>query len=479
MDFVAPDISLAAPELFVMAMASLVLLVDVFLRQEQRHITYNLTQLTLLGAALITLYGYTAEPVIGFHGHYINDPMAVVLKLSVYLIAAAVFLYSREYLRDRNLYKGEYYVLGLFGVLGMMIMISGGSFLSIYLGLELLALSQYALVAFNRDSPTAAEAAMKYFILGALASGMLLYGISMIYGATASLAIHEVAAALAVAPAELDLILVFGLVFLVVGLAFKLGAVPFHMWVPDVYQGAPTSVTLYIGSAPKIAAFALLIRVLAEAMGELHGDWQQMLIILAALSLIIGNLVAIVQTNIKRMLAYSTIAHVGFLLLGVIAGTPEGYAAAMFYTITYALMTTGAFGVILLLSRAGVEADNISDFKGLNERNPWLALMMLLFMMSLAGIPFLVGFYAKLVVLQAAIGAGLVWLAILAVLFAVVGAFYYLRIVKFMYFDPPDAEPLQVPELDTQVAIGANGLLTVLLGLYPTALMALCYAAFL
>jgi NADH-quinone oxidoreductase subunit N len=482
MPFTTPDLSLVAAELFVMLMACLVLVVDVFLKPEQRHITYNLTQLTLLGAALLTLYGYGEQTVIGFSGHYIADPLGGVLKLSIYVIAAAVFLYSRDYLRERDLFKGEYYVLGLFGVLGMMIMVSAQSFLTVYLGLELLALCQYALVATNRDSPSAAESAMKYFVLGALASGMLLYGISMIYGATGTLVLSEVAAAIQ-QPSQFDLVLVFGLVFLVVGLAFKLGAVPFHMWLPDVYQGAPTSVTLYLASAPKIAAFALVMRILAEGMGPLHGDWQQMLVILAALSLVLGNLVAIAQSNIKRMLAYSTISHVGFLLLGVIAGTPEGYAAAMFYTITYALMTTGAFGIIILLSQAGFEAEQITDFRGLNERNPWLAFLMLLFMMSLAGIPFLVGFYAKLAVLQAAISAGLVWLAVLAVVSAVIGAFYYLRVVKFVYFDKPDpASPhqatLTVEALDTRVVISANGLLVIALGIYPTALMSWCYAAF-
>ncbi len=473
-----PDLLLVAPEFFVMIMACLVLIVDVFLKPGQRHITYGLTQLTLLGAALLTLWGYARAPVIGFDGHYINDAMAGVLKLSIYAIAATVFLYSRDYLKERDhLFKGEYYALGLFGVLGMMIMVSAQSFLTIYLGLELLALCQYALVAINRDSPTAAESAMKYFVLGALASGMLLYGISMIYGATGSLLLHEVAAVVQ-QPGGLDLVLVFGLVFLVVGLAFKLGAVPFHMWLPDVYQGAPTSVTLYLGTAPKIAAFALLIRVLAEGLGGLHGDWFQMLTILAALSLITGNLIAIAQTNIKRMLAYSTISHVGFLLLGVIAGTPQGYAAAMFYIITYALMTTGAFGIVILLSRAGFEAEQISDLKGLNERNPWLAFMMLLFMMSLAGIPFLVGFYAKLAVLQAAISVGLVWLSLLAVVFAVIGAFYYLRVIKYIYFDQPTLQPFTVDHLDTRIVISANGLLVIALGIYPTALMSWCYAAF-
>jgi NADH-quinone oxidoreductase subunit N len=480
MNFVTPDISLAAPELFVMSFTCLVLVIDVFLIQQQRHITYKLSQLTLLGALLLTLHGFGGERVIGFDGHYIRDTLSDVLKIALYLTCAAVFLYSRDYLRDRNLFKGEYYVLGLFGLLGMMIMVSAHSFLTVYLGLELLSLCLYALVAFNRDNAAASEAAMKYFVLGALASGMLLYGISMIYGATGSIAIVGVTDALAQGMTDNRIVLSFGLVFLVVGLAFKLGAVPFHMWLPDVYQGAPTSVTLYIGSAPKLAAFALIIRVLTEGMGALHSDWQQMLMILAALSLAAGNLVAIAQTNIKRMLAYSTISHVGFLILGVLAGTLQGYSAALFYTITYVLMVTAAFGIILILSKAGFEAENISDFKGLNERNPWLAFLMLLVMMSMAGIPFLVGFYAKLIVLQAAIAAGLIWLAILAVVFSVIGAFYYLRIVKYMYFDKVETgdEVFEIAALDTKIAISTNGLLIVALGLYPTALMTLCQVAF-
>jgi NADH-quinone oxidoreductase subunit N len=360
----------------------------------------------------------------------------------------------------------------------MMIMVSAHSLLSVYLGLELLSLSLYALVATDRDSPVASEAAMKYFVLGSLASGMLLYGISMIYGATGSVDLQMVADAVARLGTD-NLVLVFGLVFLVVGLSFKLGAVPFHMWLPDVYQGAPTPVTLFIGSAPKLAAFALVMRILVDGLGALQGDWQGMLIILAAASMALGNLVAIAQTNIKRMLAYSTISHVGFLLLGILAATPEGYAAAMFYTIVYVLMAVGAFGVIIMLSRAGFEAENIDDFKGLNDRSPWLAFLMMMIMMSMAGVPFLVGFYAKWVVLQAIVNIGLVWLAILGVVFSVIGAFYYLRVVKCMYFDKAEqSEPIQL-SLDTEIAISANGLLLVALGLYPTALMGWCAAALL
>ncbi len=473
MDFVAPDLMPALPEIFIMTAACLILVVDAFLPQERRQVTYALVQLSLLVAVGMGIATYSAQPVLTLGGHYVKDALGDLLKLGIYITAAVGFLYARDYLRARELFKGEYYVLGLFGVLGMMVMVSAASFLTVYLGLELLSLSLYALVALDRDNGRASEAAMKYFVLGALASGMLLYGISMIYGATGHLSIAGVAEAVMERGAG-DLVLAFGLAFLVVGLGFKLGAVPFHMWLPDVYHGAPTSVTLYIGSAPKLAAFALLIRVLVDGLGAAHGDWQQMLIVLAVLSVVVGNLVAIAQTNLKRMLAYSTISHVGFILMGVLAGTPVGYTAALFYALTYVLMVLGAFGIMIVLSRAGFEAENIRDFQGLNERSPWLALLMLMIMMSMAGVPFLVGFYAKLVVLQAIVEVGLVWLAIVGVVFSVIGAFYYLRVVKVMYFDEPtDATPL-TPALDTQVVIGANGMLVLLLGLYPSGLMALC-----
>ncbi len=482
MEFTTPDFSPLLPEIFLLSAVCAVLIVDVFLKDSQRDITYLLAQGSLLGTLLLTVFYPVQETIITFSGHFVRDPLADILKVTLYIITAVVFLYSRDYLKERQLFQGEYYVLGLFGVLGMMVLISAQSFLVLYLGLELLALSQYALVAFKRDDPNAAEAAMKYFVLGALASGMLLYGISMTYGATGHLEIHLVAEAIAGQGTD-NLVLVFGLVFLVVGLAFKLGAVPFHMWLPDVYQGAPTSVTLYIGAAPKLAAFAMAIRILVDATASLQSDWQQMLIILAVLSMGLGNVVALVQDNLKRLLAYSTIAHVGFLLLGIIAGTEEGYAAAMFYTITYTIMVTGAFGIMLAVSRAGFEAEYIQDYRGLNQRDPWLALMMLLVMMSMAGIPFLVGFYAKLLVFRAIISEGLVWLAIYGVVMSVIGAFYYLRVVKTVYFDPPDEEstvPKQpkVMAMDMQVVISANGLALVALGIYPTGLMALCLAAF-
>lgn len=465
------------PEIFVLSMACVILLVDVYLKDEHREFTYTLCQWTLLGAVLITSMTLSSTPTITFYGHVVKDAMGDVLKLGIYLSTALVFLYSREYLQARSLFKGEYYILGLFAVLGMMVMVSAHSLLSLYLGLELFSLSTYTLVAFHRDSSSAAEAGIKYFVLGALASGMLLYGISMMYGATGSLEISEISNTISQRGSD-DLVLVFGVVFLVVGIAFKFGAVPFHMWIPDVYEGAPTSVALFIGAAPKLAAFAMTIRLLANGLESLHADWQQMLVILALLSMGTGNLLAIAQSNIKRMLAYSTISHVGFLLLGILAGTESGYAASMFYALTYVLMVTAAFGMILVLSRAGVEIEDIRDFRGLNENDSWLAFLMLLTMMSMAGIPFLVGFYAKLVVLQAAVSAGLVWLAIYGVIFSVIGAFYYLRVVKVMYFDKPERSTTVDLPSDLKYAISANGLLILVLGLFPSILMSLCEKAF-
>jgi len=357
----------------------------------------------------------------------------------------------------------------------MMIMTSAYSMLTLYLGLELLSLSLYAMTAMHRDSIAASEAAMKYFVLGAIASGMLLYGMSMIYGATGNLGLAEIGDYVRRSPAD-DTVLLFGMTFVVVGLAFKLGAVPFHMWIPDVYHGAPTAVTLFIGTAPKIAAFAMIMRLLADGLGGLHVEWRTMLMVLAVLSIGVGNVVAIAQRNLKRMLAYSTIAHVGFLLLGILAGTRAGNSAAMFYVLVYSLMTLGAFGMVILLSRAGFEADELEDFKGLNERNPWFAFIMLVIMFSMAGVPPMVGFYAKLSVLRAVIDIGLVWLAVFAVLFSAIGAFYYLRVIKFMYFDrPEDSAPLAV-NFDMRAVMSANGLLILALGIYPGALMGLCAA---
>ncbi len=467
------DFMLLAPEIFVLSMACIILVVEAFVGAKLRQISYVLSQLTLLVAALLTWNMLDTERVVVLGGTFIHDPMAALLKTSIFLIIIGAFVYARSFHTSKGPLRGEYYVLGLFAVLGTMVMVSAHSLLTIYLGLELLSLSLYAMVAFDRDSPVASEAAMKYFVLGALASGMLLYGMSMMYGATGSLDLGEIAQALS-EPGQNSMILIFGLCFIVVGLAFKFGAVPFHMWVPDVYDGAPTAVTLFIGSAPKIAAFAMAMRLLVESLGSLSVDWQGMLIIMSVLSLALGNVIAIAQTNIKRMLAYSTISHVGFLLLGLLAGTTEGYSASMFYAITYALMAIGGFGMIILISRAGYEANQLDDFKGLNDRSPWFAFMMLILMFSMAGVPPTVGFYAKLSVLQAIIHVDMVWLALVAVFFSIIGAFYYIRLVKLMYFDQPDTEEPLAVSADMQIAISFNGLLVLGLGLFPGGLLALC-----
>jgi len=467
------DFLVILPEIFVLSMACVILVLDLFLSDKDRFISYWLTQITLVFAAVITLSVSNGQTELVFFGTYIADAMGSTLKVFIYLVTALAFLYSRHYLMERDLFKGEFYVLGLFGMLGMMIMVSAHSMLTIYLGLELLSLSLYAMVAFNRDAYPCSEAAMKYFVLGALASGMLLYGMSILYGLTGTLDLTDIANALGQQEATVPL--VFATTFIVVGLAFKLGAVPFHMWVPDVYQGAPTPVTLYLGSASKIAAFAMIMRLLVESMAALQSEWQGMLIALAVLSLAIGNVAAIAQTNLKRMLAYSTISHVGFLLLGILSGNQQGYAASMFYIITYALMAAGAFGMIILLSRAGFEADEIDDFKGLNQRNSWFAFMMLILMFSMAGVPPTVGFYAKLSVLEAVIDIDMIWLAALAVFFSVIGAFYYIRLIKVMYFDKAEDEQPLASQFDLRLGLTANGLAVLLLGIFPGGLMALCY----
>jgi NADH-quinone oxidoreductase subunit N len=414
-----------------------------------------------------------------FSDRFVRDPMGGVLKSFIYIITMGVFLYSRDYLKERELYKGEYYVLGLFAVLGMMVMVSAHSFLTLYLGLELLSLSLYALVAFNRDSGESSEAAMKYFVLGALASGMLLYGMSIIYGLTGSLDLSLVHAQVSTygTDGQARVGALFGLAFIIVGVAFKLGAVPFHMWVPDVYHGAPTSVAMFVGTAPKIAAFAMVMRLLVDGLGSLQADWQQMLVVLSILSIGLGNIAAIAQTNIKRMFAYSTISHVGFILLGILAGTQKGYASSMFYTIVYAITSLGGFGMILLLSRKGFEADRIEDFKGLNDRNPWFAFILMLLLISMIGVPGTAGFVAKLSVLQAVIGVDRIGLAVFAVILSVIGAFYYLRVIKLMYFDKPDdANPLS-SHTDVNIALSANGLIILLLGIFPSLLMSICFAS--
>lgn len=458
-----PNILPALPEIFVLSMASAILLIDLFLSERQRAGSYYLAQITLIGAAILTAQTLTAPATFTFGHMFVSDTLSGLLKLAIYLVTFFVFAYSRDYLNQRGMFRGEYFVLGLFGVVGMMVMVSASHFLTLYLGLELLSLCLYAMVAFQRDSSQATEAAMKYFVLGAIASGMLLYGMSMIYGATGSLDIARVRQVVAGLGVD-NMVLVFGLVFIVVGIAFKLGSVPFHMWVPDVYHGAPTAVTLYVGTAPEIAGAALVLRLLVSGLEPLAASWVDMLTILAVLSMFVGNVIAIAQENIKRMLAYSAISHMGFFLLGILAATPIGYGSAVFYVLIYAVMSLGAFGMIILLSRAGFEAEKLSDFRGLNQRSPWYAFLMLLLMFSMAGVPPTLGFVAKLQVIQAIVGVEKYWLAIVAVLFAVVGAYYYLRIVKLMYFDDADdTSPIEArPSLRWLIAANALALLVLM-----------------
>ncbi|MFB9069008.1 NADH-quinone oxidoreductase subunit NuoN [Pseudofulvimonas gallinarii] len=478
MIFANPDLDLILPELVLLGGTLLMLMVDLFARQNGRWLTHALALLVLAATAGMVLAQGMTLTGTAWNGAYERDVLSAVLKLAICLVSALCLIYSRSYLADRNLWAGEFYLLVLFAVLGMSILVSAGNLIIIYLGLELMALSTYALVALHRDNRRASEAAVKYFVLGALASGMLLYGMSMIFGATGSLDISTIAATYG-ANETTNSLMAFGTAFIVVGLAFKLGAAPFHMWLPDVYQGAPTAVTTFIGSAPKLAAFGMAWRLLEGALGGLSESWTDMLSLLAVASLAIGNLAAIMQTNLKRMLAYSTISHVGFLLLGLIQGTPDGYAAALFYAICYALMSAGAFGVILWLARQGFEAEDIDDLKGLNQRAPWAAFVMLLFMASLAGIPPLVGFFGKLMVLKAVIEAGRLWLAIAAVVFAVIGAFYYLRVIKAMYFDKPEgADAMPAKDRGLSIALSANGLAQLGLGLYWGPLIAWCLRAF-
>jgi NADH-quinone oxidoreductase subunit N len=476
MKFVTPDMLPAMPEIFVFSMACAILVIDLFLSERLRAVSYWLTQATLVGAALLTLKLAAIAPVFTFNGMFVADSLADLLKLGTYAITFFVFAYSRDYLRDRGMYRGEYFVLGLFGVVGVMVMASASHFLTLYLGLELLSLSLYAMIAFQRNSGTATEAAMKYFVLGAIASGMLLYGMSMLYGATGSLDIATVSKAIGKMSPD-NIILIFGLVFVIAGLAFKVGAVPFHMWVPDVYHGAPTAVALYVGTAPKLAAFALFLRLLVGGLEPLADSWQSMLIIIAVLSMAIGNIIAIAQDNIKRMLAYSSISHMGFFLLGILSVEPNGYSSSLFYILVYAVMSAGAFGMIILLSRSGFEAERLEDFKGLNQRSPWHAFLMMLLMLSMAGVPPTVGFYAKLLVIQSVIKVGMIPLAVVAVLFAVIGAYYYLRVIKLMYFDDAtEKTPIRAGR-DVQVLLGFNAL--VLVGVLPWVgiLMDLCRQA--
>jgi NADH-quinone oxidoreductase subunit N len=462
----------ALPEIYLAIAICVVLLVDVFAGRAAPRVTPTLTLLVLAaGAALLLTFAQVPSSVELFSGMYVTDPLANLLKLLAMLFVAVSLLYSRHYLESRGLLKGEYYVLVLTALLGIFVMISAGSLLTLYIGVELLALSLYALVAFDRDNGVAAESAMKYFVLGAIASGCLLYGMSLVYGLGGSLLFSELAVALQ-GPASLGLIM--GVVFLVVGVAFKFGAVPFHMWVPDVYHGAPSSVTLFVATAPKIASFALAFRLLAGGLEGISETWTQMLAIVAVLSALVGNVVAIAQTNLKRMLAYSAIGNVGFILLGFVAGTEQGYEAALYYTIAYVIMTLGSFGVILLASRAGFEADELDHFKGLHARDPLLALMMMCLMFSTAGIPPFVGFWAKLQIFEALWTSNHLGLVVFAAAVSVIGVFYYLRVVKIMYFDAPGDLPTTERHTGVRLALGLNALAVLVLGLFPQSLLSLC-----
>ncbi len=480
----------AGAEIFLAVATLAVMVAGLFANEAKTPVSHRLALLAIAVTALIALPGFNVPgSSYAFSNSYVTDAMAVLLKLCACGATFMTLVYSRQYSNERGMLggnlSGEFYVLALLTLLGQLIMISGNSFLVIYLGLEMMSLSLYALVALRRDHAVSTEAAMKYFVLGALASGFMLYGMSMIYGATGSLELGKVAQAIAAGNAN-KLVLVLGLVFMVSGLAFKLGAAPFHMWAPDVYQGAPTSVTLLLGAAPKLASFAIALRMLVEGMQAMAADWQQMLLVMAVVSLVVGNVTAIAQTNIKRMLAYSTISQMGFMLLGLLSGVFDGaapdaaanaYGASMFYIVTYVLTTLGTFALVMLLSRGGFEAENLDDFKGLNQRSPWFALVMMVLLLSLAGVPPMVGFYAKLAVLQSALAAGHFWLVILAVLMSLVGAYYYLRVVKMMYFDEPvDTTPIAAPA-GMRVTLSLNGAAVVLLGVLPGPLMTACIYA--
>ncbi|MBF6057278.1 MULTISPECIES: NADH-quinone oxidoreductase subunit NuoN [Thiomicrorhabdus] len=475
MNFVIPSFAPAMPEMVLLALASFILVADTFWSKRYQFATYYATQISLVVVGFLILASFTTEQVFTFNDSFVRDSFADILKLFTLIVSLGIFLFSREYLLQHKFYSGEFFVLGLFGILGMFVMISANNFIVLYMGLEIMSLAMYAMIALRRNSGTAVEAGMKYFVLGALATGMLLYGFSMIYGATGTITFPEMAQVINSGKAD-GIVLAFGVVFVVIGLAFKLGAVPFHMWMPDVYHGSPTAVTLYLGTAPKLAGFAMVYRLLYEAMPGLVEDWQSLLIAISILSMGVGAIAAIAQDNLKRMLAYSGIGHVGFMLMGVLAATADGFSAAMFYVIIYAITGVAGFGMIVALSKAGNEFDRIVDFKGLNARNPWLALMMLITLFSMAGIPPFIGFWAKILVIEEVVKAGFTWLAVYAVITAVISAFYYLRVVKSMYFDKPeDSAPIEAitPALNWGVSLTAIVLL--LLGLLPSTIIDLAY----
>jgi NADH-quinone oxidoreductase subunit N len=473
------DLCFALPEIFMLSAIVVILLLDLYTSQRFQNLTYYLTQITLFvtGYLAFTLIG---ESQVIFDGTFVLDAMGSTFKVFTMGFAMVALVYTRHYLKVHNLFRGEYFVLALLSVLGMMVMISAHSLLTIYLGLEIMSLSLYTLIAIARDRATAVEAALKYFVLGAIASGLLLYGMSMIYGITGALDIAQIAtfATSATLASEQVLILNFGLVFLVIGIAFKLGAVPFHMWVPDVYQGAPTSVTMFLSTVPKIAAAAMLIRLMIDGLGAMQAYWSDLFMVLAILSIALGSLVALMQSNIKRLLAYSTISHIGFILLGFATGVIEGYGAAAFYVLVYILMSLAAFGSIIALNKQGFEAEQVADFRGLSKHSPWFALIMLAVMLSMAGVPPFIGFFSKLFILQQVVSAGYVYLAVTAVVFAVISAYYYLQIIKTMYFDDAEGEITVTAPLDMKMVLSINGILILVIGLMPSYWMELAISLF-
>ena len=477
--FYPSELIFALPELFLLSAISIILIFDLFASERLKPITYYLTQLSLVITGWL-VFDLIGESATIFSGTFVLDTMGSTFKVFIMGFAIIALVYTRHYLKVHELLRNEYFILALMSILGMMVMVSGHSLLTLYMGLEIMSLSLYALIASARDRAVAIEAALKYFVLGAIASGLLLYGMSMIYGITGSLDIAQISnfARASTLASQQTLILNFGLVFLVIGVAFKLGAVPFHMWVPDVYQGSPTSVTMFLSTVPKIAAIALLIRLLIDGLGDLQHYWSDLLMIIAVLSIALGSLVALMQSNIKRMLAYSTISHIGFVLLGFVTGVVEGYGAAVFYVLVYILMSLAAFGSIIALNKSGFEADQISDYQGLSKHSPWFALIILVVMLSMAGVPPFIGFYSKLFILQQVIAEGYVILAVIAVVFAVISAYYYLQIIKTMYFDDADKEITVSAPLDMRVVLSINGILILLVGLMPSFWMSLSVSLF-
>jgi NADH-quinone oxidoreductase subunit N len=472
------NLHLALPEIILLTTACLALLADLFLKHKYKNIAFSISLIGLFLAATITfvLLGNFKSVILG--GLYISDDSGHLMKLFIYLSVFLCFVYSRNYIEERQMPAGDYYVLGLFSTLGMMALVSAHSLLTIYLGLELLSLPLYAMTAIRRSNSDASEAAIKYFVMGAIASGMLLYGFSLLYGATGKLDLLDIANSIAINWDAQSALLSFALVFIMVGIGFKLAAVPFHMWAPDVYQGAPSSVTLFISTAPKIAAMGMAFRILTIALVDVTVQWQQLILVMALLSTGIGNLLAVTQTNLKRLFAYSAIAHIGYALFGILAATAAGYAASLYYILVYSLMTVAAFGLIVLLSRTGLEIEHIDDLKGLNKRNPWIAFMMMIIMFSMAGVPPTVGFFIKLAVLKALVDVNMTWVAVLGLLFAVIGAYYYIKIIKVMYFeDSTDNSPITMSN-STWLLFSTNCLALLFLGVFPSVLLNACVNAF-